>query len=121
MVVMMVNKQIVAMCPNFYKIINFEPMEGDNITERLIRIYQEYLFRANDLDKEDIESIKQLDLIVGKYIDDYVFRKEFQKEIVKIRVNRGKNILKDIINSIIKIFNNYEEYTTRVIYISKWI
>ena len=82
----MVNKQIVAMCPNFYKIINFEPMEGDSISERLIRIYQEYLFQTKELNSEDIASIKQLDLIVGKYIDDYIFRKEFQKEIVKMRV-----------------------------------
>lgn len=117
----MINKQIVAMCPNFYKIINFEPMEGDNITEKLIKIYQEYIFKNTCLDKETIETIKQLDLIVGKYIDDYLFRKEFQKEIVKVKVAKNTNILKEIINSIIKIFNNYEEYTTRVIYISKWI
>ena len=96
-------------------------MEGDNITEKLIKIYQEYIFKNTCLDKETIETIKQLDLIVGKYIDDYLFRKEFQKEIVKVKVAKNTNILKEIINSIIKIFNNYEEYTTRVIYISKWI
>lgn len=109
------------MCPNFYKIINFEPMEGDNITDKLIKIYQEYIFHVNVLDDETKESIQQLDLIVGKYIDDYTFRKEFQKEIVKVRVAKSANFLKDLIKSIIKIFNNYEEYTTRVIYISRWI
>ena len=45
-----------------------------------------------------------------------------QKQILQIRVKKDtKDILKEIIYSIIKIFDNYEEYTTRVIYISKWI
>ena len=39
---------------------------------------------------------------------------------IKIRKD-SKNVLKEIIKSILKIFDNYEEYTTRVIYISRWI
>lgn len=116
------NKQIVALCENFYKIINFEPMEGDNITEKLIRIYQEYIFNIDITDKSAVESVLKLDSILGKYINDYSFRKELQREILKVQVRRdAKNVLKEIIDSIIRIFNNYEEYTTRVIYISRWI
>lgn len=118
---MNVNKQIVAMCDNFYKIINFEPMEGDNITEKLIRIYQEYIFNININNKEDVESVLKLDSVLGKYIDDYNFRKELQKEIVKVKIVDRKNVIREFIENIIKIFNNYEEYTTRVIYISRWI
>lgn len=118
---MNVNKQIVAMCDNFYKIINFEPMEGDNITGKLIRIYQEYIFNIDINSKEDVESVLKLDSVLGKYIDDYSFRKELQKEIVKVKIVDRKNIIKEFIENIIKIFNNYEEYTTRVIYISRWI
>lgn len=119
---MNVNKQIVAMCDNFYKIINFEPLEGDNITNKLIRIYQEYIFNIDLYDKEAVDSVIKLDSVLGKYISDYGFRKELQKEIVKVKVHKNaKNILKEIIDSIIKIFNDYEEYTTRVIYISRWI
>lgn len=116
------NKQIVAMCKNFYKIINFELMESDNITEKLIRIYQEYIFNIDINDKSAVESVLKLDSVLGKYIDDYLFRKELQREILKVRVRKdAKNVLKEIIDNIIKIFNNYEEYTTRVIYISRWI
>ena len=36
-----------------------------------------------------------------------------QKQILQIRVKKDtKDILKEIIYSIIKIFDNYEEYTT---------
>ena len=118
----MKNKQIVAMCENFYKIINFKPLEGDNITDKLVRIYQEYICNIDLNDKEAVESVLKLDSVLGKYINDYNFRKELQREIVKVRVRKDtKNVLKEIIDYIIKIFNNYEEYTTRVIYISRWI
>ncbi len=119
----MFNKEIIAMCENFYKIINFKPIEGDTITEKLIRIYQEYIFHININDAESIKSVKELDKALNQYINDYTFRKELQKQIVKVKIDRedSKNILKDFIKEIIKIFNNYEEYTTRVIYISRWI
>ena len=104
------NKQIIALCPNFYKIIEFRPYEEDVISTKLIKLYQEYIFRIDLDNQEDVESVIRLDKVVKKYIDDYLFRKEMQKQI-----------LKEVIKSILKIFDNYEEYTTRVIYISRWI
>ena len=116
------NKQIINYCENFYKITNFVPLENDTITEKIIKIYQEYIFRIDINNIEDVNTIKELDYIVGKYIDDYMFRKEFQKQIVKIRIRKDvKDILKEMINSIIKIFDKYEEDTTKIIYISHWI
>ena len=116
------NKQIIALCPNFYKIIEFSPYEDDVISKKLIKLYQQYIFRIDINNPEDVESVINLDKVVSKYIDDYLFRKEMQKQIVQIRIKKdAKDILKEIIRSIIKIFDNYEEYTTRVIYISKWI
>ena len=116
------NKQILNYCPNFYKIIEFTPYEEDKIGDKLIAIYQKYIFKIDINNPEDIESVKQLDHVISKYIDDYMFRKEMQKQILNIKVRRdAKDILKEIIKSILKIFDNYEEYTTRVIYISRWI
>ena len=37
------NKQIIKYCPNFYKIINYEILEGDVLTYKIISIYQDYL------------------------------------------------------------------------------
>lgn len=116
------NKAIISYCKNFYKIINFEPMDEDNITNKIIKIYHQYIFNININNKEDIETIQELDRVIGKYIDDYLFRKEFQKEILKVKIRKdATDKLKDFIKSIIKIFYDYEEYTTRVIYISHWI
>ena len=116
------NKQIIALCPNFYKIMNFVPMENDLVTEKIIKIYQEYIFRIDLNNPEDVESVKNVDFIIGKYIDDYIFRKSFQKQILEVRIRKDvKDILKELVKSIIKIFDKYEEDTTKVIYISHWI
>ncbi len=120
--VMQTNKQIIGLCPNFYKIIEFSPYEEDIVSKKLIKLYQEYIFRIDVNNPEDVESVINLDKVVNKYIDDYLFRKEMQKQIMQIRIRKdAKDILKEIIRSILQIFDNYEEYTTRVIYISKWI
>ena len=117
-----INKQIISYCPNFYKIIDFTPYEDDKISDKLIKLYQKYIFKIDINNEEDIESVRQLDKALNKYIDDYTFRKEMQKQIFSLRVRKDAvDMLKEIINYIIKIFDNYEEYTTRVIYISKWI
>ena len=116
------NKRIISYCKNFYKIVNFKPLEGDNITTKLIDIYQEYIFKIDVNNSEDINTVIQIDEVLSKYIDDYSFRDELKKQIVNIKIkNDVKDVLKEIIKAIINIFNNYQEFTTRIIYISKWI
>ena len=44
---MYTNKQIIGLCPNFYKIIEFSPYEDDVISKKLIKLYQQYIFRID--------------------------------------------------------------------------
>lgn len=115
------NKQVLRHCPNFYRIVNFEYLEDDKLSEKLIDVYQEYVFKININDKKDISKVEQLDSILSKYIDDYIFRKELKTEMKKIRVRKDEDILTAIVNWIIKVFDNYEEGFTRNIYFSRWI
>ena len=116
------NKEVIKYCPNFYKITEFVPLENDIITEKILKIYQEYIFRIDLHNPEDIKMVQELDYIIGKYIEDYIFRKAFQSQIVQVKISRDvKDILKEMIKSIIRIFNKYEEDTTKIIYISHWI
>ena len=48
------NKEVIKYCPNFYKITEFVPMENDVITEKIIKIYQEYIYRIDLNNLEDI-------------------------------------------------------------------
>ena len=115
-------KEVIALCPNYYKIVNFEYDEEDYISEKLINIYKDYLFKINVSNVEDVNTAKKMDEVLNKYIDDYVFRKEMNKELLKVKINRScADILKAIVDSILAIFNHYQEYTTRNIYVSRWI
>lgn len=116
------NKLVLKYCPNFYKIINFNPIDGDELSLRIIHMYQEYIFSVNVYDEISVNEIKELDAAISRYIDDYGFRKEVQRQITTIKVKKDtKDIVKLFIDTIIKIFSNYEDYTTRVIYVSRWI
>lgn len=114
-------KEVLNYCPNYYNIINFDFTEEDLITEKLIKLYKQYIFSTDISNVSEVNRIKELDNILNIYINDYEFRGELQKEIIKVRIKKDSNVLVSLIESIIKIFTDYEEYTTRKIYIAKWI
>ena len=115
------NKQIIEHCPNFYKIVNFDYFEDDNFTACLIKIYREYIFSINPLNNDELNKVIQLDKVLAKYIDDYIFRKTMKYELTQIKIDNKDNLRQKLINSIIGIFDKYEEGKTRNIYIARWI
>ena len=115
------NNDVLKYCPNYYNIVNFDFQDEDLISEKLIGIYKNYIFSINLNNPEDIERIEELDRVLASYIADYLFRRTLQKEIVTVQVKKDNNVLRSLVDVIIRIFTNYEEYTTRKIYISKWI
>ena len=115
------SKQILDHCPNFYKIVNFDYFEDDNFTASLIKIYREYIFSVNPLDSENVKKVEQIDMILAKYIDDYIFRKTMKYELSQVRITDKNDLIQKLINSILGIFDKYEEGKTRNIYIARWI
>ena len=116
------NKLVLEMCPNFYRIINFEYFEEDLVTEKLIKIYEDFIFKADIKNEEEARMVKKIDYVLGKYIDDNLFRRKMQKEIFNVKVSKNyKNKLMAVVENIIAIFNHYEQDTTRSIYIARWI
>lgn len=115
------NKEILKYCPNYYNIVNFDYKENDLVSNKLVSIYKNYIFSVDIKNREEIERVQELDKVLSSYIHDYLFRSTLQKEIISVKVRKDNNIIKNLVDSIIKIFTNYEEYTTRRLYISKWI
>lgn len=116
------NKDVLRYCPNFYRIVNFDYSQDDFITEKLISIYEDYVFKIDLSNLEDIKTVQKIDKVLCKYIEDYAFRKEMRRELVEVRIKKScTDVLKAIVDSVIAIFTRYEEYTTRNIYISRWI
>jgi len=116
------NKEILKQCPNFYKIMNFDYFENDTISEKLITIYESFIFTINPEDKQSLKKVNDLDKALAKYIDDYIFRKEMKNELVQIKIRKDEeNMLEAIVLHIIRIFDRNQEGFTKNIYISRWI
>lgn len=115
------NREVLKHCPHFYTIINFEYYSDDMISERLIDIYEKYIFSVDITDPSNIEKIEKLDDVLFKYINDHCFRCQIQEDILKIKVKRGENILETIVNAIISFFEEYDLFRTRKIQITRWL
>ena len=115
------SKLIIEHCPNFYKIVNFDYFEDDNFTACLIKVYREFIFSVNPLDTDDLKKVESIDKVLAKYIDDYVFRKTMKFELSQVKFENKEDLLQRLINSILGIFDKYEEGRTRNIYIARWI
>lgn len=115
------NKIVLKHCPNFYKIINFEFLEDDNISAKLIDIYENFIFDIDVDSSSDVKLVEKLDFVINKYIEDYSFRKEMQRRLLNIRVKQSDNLLKMIVDGIITAYDSYETGYTRNIYFARWI
>lgn len=120
--IMKKNKLILNYCPNFYKIINFDLSDDDNITFKLLEIYKSYIFNIDIDNKEDVETAQKLDCVIEKYLDDYFFRKDMKNRLLNIKVRaNSSNFIKSIVDGIIEAFDSYEMGYTRNIYFARWI
>ena len=115
------NKEILKYCPNFYKIVNLDYTQDDVITEKLIRLYEDFVFKINPDNIEDLNLLKNFDQAINKYVEDNLFRREMKEQLLTIRIKKTKDVLRAIVNSIINIFEDYVTFATRKIYISRWI
>ena len=110
------NKLILNYCKNFDYIMNTDFLEGDTVSSRLVSIYK------NIHNEDDINKAILIDTVMGKYVEDYTFRKKLQEEMHQIKVKKGaSDIIRTIVDGLIDIFRRYEVDATRKIYISKWI
>lgn len=115
------NREVLKHCPHFYTIINFEYYSDDLVSEKLINVYEKYIFSADITEYANISKIEKLDEVLFRYINDYGFRNQIKKDIVRIKVSRGENLLDTIVNAIIGLFDNYEKLVTRKVQMTRWI
>ena len=73
------NKKVLTYCPNFYKIIEFKPIEGDEITKYIIKMYKEYIFKVDININENIIEIGKLDEAVSNILMIIYLEKNLKK------------------------------------------
>lgn len=115
------NREVLKHCPHFYTIINFEYYSDDVVSEKLIDIYQRYIFAADITKTDVIEKIEKLDAALNRYISDYCFREQAKSDIMNVKVRRGESILESIVSAIIGFFDSYQRIYTRKVPVTRWI
>lgn len=116
------NKVILKYCPDYYRIINEEFSELDYMTDKIITIFQSYIFKVNIKEKAELKKVNDLNKAVVRYIDDREFKTMLINALTSLKVSKKET---DVIGVIVKtILNEYSKYMdgfTRNLYIPRWI
>lgn len=116
------NKIIVKYCKDYYRIINEEFSELDYMSDKVIQIYQTFIFSINVKNKADIKKITDLNNAVARFFDDKEFKTYLTNFLIGLKVSkRETNVMRYIAEAIIKQYEKYLEGFTRNLYISRWI
>ena len=116
------NKIIVKYCKDYYRIINEEFSELDFMSDKVIQIYQTFIFSINARKKDELKKATDLNTAVVRYFDDREFKTILNGFLAALKVSKKEtNVIGFIANEIIKEYNKYMEGFTRNLYIPRWI
>ncbi len=116
------NKIVLKYCKDYYRIINEEFNELDYMSDKVIQIYQSFIFSINIKSKGEIKKATDLNKAVVRYFDDREFRTVLNNFLSSLKVSKKEtNIIAYIVGGIIKEYDKYMEGYTRNLYIPRWI
>lgn len=107
---------VLEFCPNYDAIISFDYQVDDIISKQIIDYYRDYVFNFDHNNKEDLLFIKNFDQIIYEYIDSGKCFKEVQNHFRK-----NPSCYNDLINSFIRLNNEYSDRLVREITTTKWV
>ena len=67
------NKIVLKYCKDYYRIINEEFGELDYMSDKVIQIYQTFIFSIDVKNKTEIKKVTALNDAVARYFDDREF------------------------------------------------
>lgn len=116
------NKIILKYCKDYYRIINEEFSELDFMSDKVIQVFQAFIFSINVKNKTDVKKITLLNDALVRYFDDMEFKSMLSKFLMTLKVSKGeKDIMRYIAEAIINEYEKYLEGYTRNLYIPRWI
>ncbi len=116
------NKIVIKYCKDYYRIINEEFNELDLMSDKVIEIYQQFLFSINVRNKSELKIATELNKSVVRYFDDREFKTILTNVLKSLKVPKSeKNLVSYIVSVIIKEHDKYLEGYTRNLYIPRWI
>ena len=116
------NKVILKYCPDYYRIINEEFSELDYMTDKIITIFQSYIFKIDITDKAALKKVSTFNNAVARYIDDREFKTLLTSSLTSLKVSKKEtDVIGVIAKTIIAEYKKYMEGFTRNLYIPRWI
>ena len=116
------NKIVLKYCKDYYRIINEEFSELDYMSDKVIHIYQSFIFSINTRKKEELKRATDLNEAVVRYFDDREFKTILTNFLKSLKVSKKEtNVIGYIANEIVKEYDKYMEGFTRNLYIPRWI
>ena len=116
------NKIVLKYCKDYYRIINEEFNELDFMSDKVIQIYQTFIFSINKRNKTDLKKASDLNKAVVRYFDDREFKTLLNNFLSALKVSKSEtNVMGFIAGAIIKEYDKYMEGFTRNLYIPRWI
>ena len=116
------NKVVLKYCPDYYRIIHEEFSELDYMTDKIITIFQSYIFRIDITDKSALKKVGMLNKAVARYIDDREFKTLLTSALTSLKVSKKEtDVIGIIVKTIIDEYKKYMEGFTRNLYIPRWI
>lgn len=112
--------KILTCCTHFDDIVNFDFLEDDILTKKLIQYYQDFVFNVEERD-DNLTLIKKLDEAVYKYMDDYHFAKSLKDTLdIDLITSDSFSYLDQLMRYIVDYFSSYEEKDAYVV-CTEWI
>lgn len=116
------NKVVIKCCKEYYRIINEEFNELDYMSDKIIQIYQSYIFSIDVSNKKELKKVINFDKAVIRYFDDYEFKAILTKFLTSLKVPKTcSDVLSKIVDSILEEYEKYMDGFTRNLYIPRWI
>ena len=116
------NKIIIRYCPDYYRIINERFSSLDYMSDKVIKVYQTYIFSVEPRNRSELKRAISLNSAIVKYFDDRDFRIILSDSLKSLKVPKGAtDVINRIVNMILDSYARYMEGYTRNLYIPKWI
>ena len=116
------NKIILKYCKDYYRLINEEFSELDYISDKIIQVFQSFIFSVNIKSKQEMKKVTVINDAVARYFDDVEFKKILTNYLIGLKVSKKEeNVISFIADRIISEYEKYKEGYTRNLYTDKWV
>lgn len=114
--------EVLKYCVNYRSIINCDFSEDDELTKKIIEIYEEHIFKIDISDKKQVKFAKELDEAIKFYISDYRFEKELKNTLdIPSIVKKNFKLKQDLLVYIVEYYKEYKLKRIEKPVVTQWI